>query len=81
MNLIDSLFELTGEINCRMKHKQKPKEKTTNEQITTLLGSWIQFLFVHMQFYLLNEAKSEAGPMAVQVTYFRITVRLCFTLN
>lgn len=45
------------------------------------LGSWIQFLFVHMQFYLLNEAKSEAGPMAVQVTYFRITVRLCFTLN
>lgn len=35
LNLIDSRFKLTGEINCRMKHKQKAAKKRTNEQITT----------------------------------------------
>lgn len=34
LNLIDSCFKLTGEINCRMKHKQKPTKRRTNEQIT-----------------------------------------------
>lgn len=30
------------------------------------LGTYIQFLFVHMQFNLLNGAKSEAGLAAIQ---------------
>lgn len=29
------------------------------------LGTFIQRLFVHMQFYLLNEAKSEARQVAL----------------
>lgn len=28
LNLINSCFKLTGEINCRMKHKQKPTTTT-----------------------------------------------------
>lgn len=38
LNLINSCFKLTGEINCRMKHKQKPPKKRTNEQIT--MSDW-----------------------------------------
>lgn len=33
------------------------------------LGADIQFLFVHMQFYLLTEARSEVRPVAIRDNY------------
>lgn len=41
------------------------------------LGAYIQFLSVHMQFYLLNEAESEVRLVATQDTYQHCLEKLC----
>ncbi len=58
------------------KSRPKKKNKWTNNHVWLMerwgelaLGTYIQFHFAHMQFYLLNEAKSEAGLLTIWNNY------------